>query len=85
MFWLYYNECRPVFATEPVLWCKANTAAKPSLDDIFEKRIFSSFIHKESNVYNRSIIEYQEGMEALTESEKIKEEIFNFEHDMWHY
>ena len=85
LFWLYYNECRPVFASEPVLWWKANTAAKPSLDDIFEKRIFSSFIHKESNVYNRSIIEYQQGMGALLESEKIKEEIFNFEHDLWHY
>lgn len=85
LFWLYYNECRTIFASEPVLWWKANTAAKPSLDDVFEKRIFSSFIHKESNVYNRSIIEYQTGMGALLESEKIKEEIFNFEHDLWHY
>lgn len=85
LFWLYYSECRPVFAKEPVLWWKANEAARPSLDDIFEKRIFSGFIHKESNVYNRSIVEYKEGTDVLLESDKIKENLFNFEHDLWHY
>jgi gliding motility associated protien GldN len=85
LFWLYFDECRPVFAKEPVLWWKANTAAQPSLDEVFQKRIFSSFIHKESNVYNRKIIEYKQGMDALLEAEKFKEDIFNFEHDLWHY
>lgn len=85
LFWLYYSECRPVFAKEPVLWWKANEGARPSLDDIFEKRIFSGYIHKESNVYNRAIIEYTEGKDALFESDRIKEDVFNFEHDLWHY
>jgi gliding motility associated protien GldN len=85
LFWLYYPECRPVFAREPVLWWKMNTAAQPSMDELFQKRIFASYIHKESNVYNRSIIEYTNGIDALLESDRIKEEIFNFEQDLWHY
>jgi gliding motility associated protien GldN len=85
LFWLYFDECRPVFAKEPVLWWKANTAVQPTLDEIFQKRIFTSFIHKESNVYNRKIVEYKEGVDALLESEKIKDDIFNFEQDLWQY
>ncbi|HEY6159617.1 MAG TPA: gliding motility protein GldN, partial [Bacteroidia bacterium] len=64
LFWLYYSQCRPVFAKEPVLWWKANQSAQPTLDDIFEKRIFASFIHKESNVFNRTITEYKEGIDV---------------------
>lgn len=85
LFWLYYPECRPVFAREPVLWWKMNTAAQPSMDELFQKRIFASYIHKESNVYNRAIIEYTNGIDALLESDRIKEDIFNFEQDLWHY
>ena len=85
LFWLYYNQCRPVFAKEPVLWWKGNMSAQPSLDEVFEKRIFSSFIHKESNVYNRMVIEYKQGIDALLESDKLKEDVFDLEQDMWHY
>jgi hypothetical protein len=36
-------------------------------------------------VYNRSIESYAKGLDALMESERIKEEIFLTEHDLWHY
>ena len=85
LFWLYYSQCRPVFAKEPVLWWKSNQSAQPTLDDIFEKRIFASFIHKESNVFNRTITEYKEGVDVQLESDRVKEDIFNFESDMWQY
>ena len=51
----------------------------------FIKRFFSSRIVKESNKYDRKISEYKQGLDALLESEKIKEEIFNLEHDLWEY
>jgi hypothetical protein len=47
--------------------------------------MFSSFIIKESNKYNREISEYRKGIDALLEAEAIKEEIFNLEHDLWEY
>jgi gliding motility associated protien GldN len=84
LFWIYYNECRELFAKEKLMYWKGNTAPQPSIDDVFIKRIFSSFIHKESNVYDRSIVQYKQGMDALLEADKIKENIFLFEEDMWH-
>ena len=52
---------------------------------IFEKRMFGSRILQESNIMNRSVTDYMIGLDALLESERIKEEIFNIEHDMWEY
>jgi hypothetical protein len=47
--------------------------------------MFSSYIYKESNVYDRVISEYQLGMNALLEAERIEEDIRIFEHDLWEY
>jgi hypothetical protein len=52
---------------------------------LFEARLFESYIYKESNVYDRGIQEYATGMDALLESDKIKYEMFNYEHDLWNY
>ena len=54
-------------------------------DDIFWKRMFSSTIVKESSVYDRRVDEFMVGLDALLEAERIKEEIFNIEHDLWEY
>jgi hypothetical protein len=50
------------------------------------QRRFSSIIVAESNVYdNRQVNQYKTGKEALIEAERIKEYIFNVEHDLWEY
>ena len=84
LFWLYYPECRYVFANADV-FNLFNDAQRRTYEDLFQKRYFSSYIVKHSNVYDRSIGEYARGMDALAESERIKEELFNLEHDLWHY
>ena len=56
-----------------------------SFDDLFRKREFSSFVKKESNVFNRDINPTWTGIDALLESERIRNEIFTFEHDLWHF
>ena len=44
-----------------------------SYDDLFWKRMFSSYIIKELNVYNHEIADYEmNGVKALIEGEKIK-------------
>ena len=48
-------------------------------------RYFASFIYKESNVYDRKIEDYLTGTDLLMESERIKSDIFNWEHDLWQY
>jgi gliding motility associated protien GldN len=85
LFWLYYPNCRYVFAREEA-FNLLNDAQRRSYDDLFEMRYFSSYIVKESNVHNRNINSYTGGgMDALAESERIKEELFILEHDLWHY
>ncbi len=84
LFWVYFPACRPYFAANDVYNFK-NDAERRSLDDIFWKRQFSSRIIKESNVFDRSIEEYEKGIDALVESDKIKMNIFTFEHDLWNH
>ncbi|PCJ82633.1 MAG: gliding motility protein GldN [Bacteroidetes bacterium] len=84
LFWLYYPECRYVFANADV-FNLFNDAQRRTYEDLFQKRYFSSYIVKASNVYDRQVIEYKRGMDALIESERIKEELFLLEHDLWHY
>lgn len=84
LFWLYFPECRYVFSNWDV-YNRANDSERRSFDDVFMKRQFASYIYKEQNVYDRSIIEYAVGIDALLESERIKEEIFLLEHDLWSF
>jgi len=84
LFWVYYNEARQLFANSEV-FNRTNDAERRSYDDMFQKRIFSSYIMKESNVYDRRIDDYAQGLNALLESERIKTEIVNMEHDLWEY
>jgi len=85
LFWVYYPDLRPLFARTEV-FNSGNDAERRTFDDIFVKRMFSSYIEKVSNVYgNRSIGDYAIGLEAMLESERIKTEIFDIEQDMWEY
>ncbi|MBP6312954.1 MAG: gliding motility protein GldN [Flavobacteriales bacterium] len=84
MFWLYYPECRYVFANWEA-FNRENDAERRSYEDIFWKRQFSSYITKWSNVYDRGINEYKQGLDALLEGEEIKSELFVFEHDLWNF
>lgn len=84
MFWAYFPELRKELARHSA-FNPFNDAARMSWEDIFEMRYFSSYIYKESNVYDRRIQDYMTGVDILLESEKIRNEIFNFEHDLWSY
>ena len=84
LFWLYYPECRYVFANSEV-YNMFNDAQRRTYEDLFQKRYFSSYIVKEDNSFNRTIVSYARGLDALAESERIQQELFNLEHDIWHY
>lgn len=85
MFWAYYPELRDILARHEA-FNPHNDAARMSWEDIFEARLFASYIIKESNVYDRRIKDYKTNpMDMLLESDKLKEQIFHFEHDLWSY
>jgi gliding motility associated protien GldN len=86
--WLYFPEWRHVFQhgyASAGTFNPYNDTGRPTFLELFEDRRFSSYIIKESNVYDRSISTYAKGEEALLESERIKNELFTMEHDLWHY
>ncbi len=84
MFWVYYPDAREVLARERV-FNTGNDASPITWEDLLEMRFFSSYIYKVSNVYDRRLQDYKTGVDLLLEAEKIKAEIFNFEHDLWSY
>ena len=84
LFWIYFPEARPVFANKEV-YMRHNDAERRTLEDIFWKRMFSSYVRKESNVYDRVIVEYKTGLDQLLEAERVKNDIFIYEHDLWHF
>lgn len=84
MFWAYYPNFRQFFIKYEV-FSPTNDAMKLTWDDIFEMRLFGSYIMKSSNIQDRRIQEYATGRDALLESEKVKKEIFEKEHNMWSY
>jgi len=83
--WFYYPECRNLLAQEET-FNRQNDAARLTFEDIFQKRMFNSYIVKESNVYDRKISAYKtEPIQQVLESQRIKNEIMTLEHDMWEY
>ena len=84
VFWVYFPEARKILAQYEV-FNRFNDAERMSYDDVFFKRFFGSYIVREENVYDREIIEYESGLGALLESERIKNDITNFEIFLWEY
>ena len=84
LFWVYFPEARTVLARSEV-FNRYNDAARRSYDEVFMKRIFTSYVYKEQNVYDRRISEYAVGLDALLEAERIKNELLNFEQSLWEY
>jgi len=85
LFWIKFDEVRDILAKKEA-YTSNNDAQRISFDDLFMQRRFDGVIVGESNVYNdRQIPDYQIGKSALFEAERIKTELFNFEHDLWEY
>ena len=83
-FWIYFPEARHLLVTKAVV-NRNNDATGLSYDDVFMKRIFASYIVKESNPEDLRIKDYAVGIDKLYESERVKKALMDFEHDLWSY
>ena len=83
-FWIYFPEARQIFVTKEII-NRNNDATGLSYDDMFMKRLFSSYIVKESNPEDLRIKDYAQGVDKLYESERIKKQLLDYEHDLWSY
>jgi gliding motility associated protien GldN len=83
-FWIYFPEARNLLVTKAAV-NRTNDLAGLSYDDIFMKRIFSSYVVKESNPNDLRIKDYAIGIDKLFESDRVKKALMDFEHDLWSY
>ncbi|MFC3198473.1 gliding motility protein GldN [Parapedobacter deserti] len=84
-FWIYFPEARHIFVNKEVT-SRHNDATGLSYDDVFIKRLFSSYIVKQSNPEDLRIRDYiDNGLERLYEAERIKKSLVDFEQDLWSY
>jgi gliding motility associated protien GldN len=90
LFWVYYPKLRSYLAKVEAYNGK-NFGARPTWEEIFEGRMFSSFIVKSTidnpnDVYLKSIPGLKEnGILRLWEGENIKKQIFDYEQNLWSY
>lgn len=87
LFWVYFPEAREPLSRYSV-FNENNDAAPITWSDLLERRQFSSYIFKVSNVQDLRVADFfpqDAGVEMLMESERIKMELFNWEHDLWSY
>jgi len=85
VFWIYFPEARELMASNEVFNAQ-NTARNLSFDDVFLKRKFNSYIVKEENIYNnREISQYLGSKDAMLESKRIENTIFDYEQNLWEY
>jgi len=84
LFWIYFPEARGTFSNVPI-YNTHNDAERRTLEDLLWKRRFSSYIYKETNVFDRRIQDYKTDLDQLLEGQAIEKSIFNFEQDLWEY
>ena len=82
--WVPYEDSRDVLA-KAFAFNRNNAAMRLTYDEVLQKRIFDSYIVKDENVYDRYINSYAFNIDALYESEGIKNEMFDFEQSLWEY
>lgn len=86
MFWIPFDPLRPYLAMQYVI-PNRNETKRVTFDDFFQKRLFTSYIVGEGNMYNRWIPDYQlnDIPGIRKEQERIANELLNFEQDLWEY
>lgn len=88
LFWVRFGDLREELINEE-MFNRHNDAMQLTYHDFFEMRHFSSYITKEPNEFDYRISEFEEfegdPFRALLESESIREDLFNEEHDLWEY
>lgn len=85
MFWIPFDALRPYMAMQYII-PNRNETKRVTFDEFFQKRLFTSYIVGEGNMYNRWIPDYVRTEEEVRkEQDRIAAELLNFEQDLWEY
>ena len=84
-FWILYKDLRPYLASNYMIPSQ-NEVKRVTFDDFFQKRLYTSYLVGETNIYNRMILDYaKDEVTAKKEQIRIETELLNFEQDLWEY
>ena len=89
VFWVYYNDARELLSKKRMV-NPGNDASTLSFDDYFVRRLFSSYVVKQTNPGNKNIVDMlgltdPKDIRKLQESEAIKKTLADFEQSLWEY
>lgn len=94
LFWIYFPEAREPLSHERI-FIDENDNAPSTWASVFDQRRYTSYIYKRSNVLDYRLKDFfvpdpndpddNSAVDLLLYSEKIKNELLNFEHDLWEY
>ncbi|WP_274473926.1 type IX secretion system ring subunit PorN/GldN [Mangrovimonas aestuarii] len=87
LFWVFFPDARNVLHNAKS-FNNENSAMPISFDHLLNSRRYNGTIYKVENVYgDRAITEYipDNALMQLLESDRVKDQIRNFELDMWSY
>lgn len=85
LFWIWYPDAREVL-NDAYVFNTRNSSQPIAFDHMLNSRRFNAVIYKEENVYqDRQVKDYifEDALQQLLESERIKSVIRDFEQDMW--
>ena len=85
LFWVWFPDAREVLNDEYVFNTR-NSSQPIAFDHMLNSRRFNAVIYKEENVYQDRQVDayiYEDALQQLLESERIKSVIRDFEQDMW--
>ena len=85
LFWIWFPDAREVL-NEAFVFNTRNSSQPITFDHMLNSRRFNALIYKEENVYEDRLVEeyiFQDALQQLLESERIKSVIRDFEQDMW--
>ena len=83
MFWVPFDLLRPYLAMQYAI-PNRNETKRVTYDEFFQKRLYTSYIVGEGNMYNRWIPDYANTYEDIKkEQDRIATELLKFEQDLW--
>ena len=87
LFWIAFDELRPYLAQQFII-PSLNEVKRVTYDEFFQKRLYSTYLVGEGNMYNRMLPDANYGytpQEIKREQARIEAELLDFEQDLWEY
>lgn len=85
LFWIAFDELRPYLAKQYLI-PQQNDTKRVTFDEFFAKKLYTSYLIGDSNMYDRMILSYAKSEEEIKkEQQSITDELLTFEQDLWEY